>query len=154
MFSVSRFPPSWVDTLVTFVPKASSDKFRPISLTSIHCKTFERLIQKRLEFLAGSKSWIPTNQFGFRRSHSSMDCVSCVVTDILQGFGRAEGTLALALDLKRAFNAVLPGVLIRQLIELGVPGKIVDFVNFLTKKRMLYFSHNDDTPGLCEVGVP
>ena len=67
MFSVSRFPPSWGDTSVSFVPRAGTDKFRPISLTSTFCKTFERLIQKRLEFLAESNSWMPRCQFGFRR---------------------------------------------------------------------------------------
>ena len=41
-----------------------------------------------------------------------MGCVSCVVTDVLQGFGRAEGTLDLTLDLKGAFNAVLLGVFV------------------------------------------
>ena len=73
MLSVSRFPPSWGDTLVSFVPKAGTGKFRPISLTSTFCKTFERLIQRRLEFLAESNSWIPRSQFGFRRGRSSMD---------------------------------------------------------------------------------
>ena len=149
MFSVSRFPPSWGDSLVSFVPKADTDKYRPISLTSTFCKTFERLIQKRLEFLAESNSWILRSQFGFRRGRSSMDCVSCVVTDILQGFGQSEGTLALALDRKGVFNAVLPGVLVRQLIELGVPGRIINFVNFLTTRRTLYFSSADDAPRVC-----
>ena len=83
MFSTSRFPPSWRDTLVSFVPKAGTDKFRPISLTSTLCETFERLVQKRLEFLAENSSWVPANQFGFRRGCSSLDCVSCVVTDVL-----------------------------------------------------------------------
>ena len=67
MFSTSRFPPSWRDTLVSFVPKAGIDKFRPISLTSTVCKIFERLVQKRLEFLAENSSCIPANQFSFRR---------------------------------------------------------------------------------------
>ena len=62
--------------------------------------------------------------------------------------------MALALDLKGAFNAVFPGVLVRQLIELGVPGRIVNFVNFLTTKRTLYFSSADDSPRVCGVGVP
>ena len=77
----------------------------PISLTLTLCKTFKRLVQKRLEFLTENKSWIPANQFGFSRGRSSMDWVSCVV-----------------------FN--------RHLTELGVPRRIVYFVNFLTTKRM------------------
>ena len=77
-----------------------------------------------------------------------------MVTDVLQGFGRAEGTLALALDLKGAFNAVLPGVLVKRLAGLRVPGRIVNFVNFLTTKRILYFSATDDSPRICGVGVP
>ena len=47
-----------------------------------------------------------------------MDYVASVVGDVLQGFGRAEGTLAVAPDLKGAFNAVVPGVLLHQLSEL------------------------------------
>ena len=42
-----------------------------------------------------------------------MDFVSCVATDLLKGFGRSVGTLALTLDFRGAFNAVLPGVLVR-----------------------------------------
>ena len=40
MFVDSRFLLSWGDTLVTFVPKAGSAKFRTISLTTTLCKTF------------------------------------------------------------------------------------------------------------------
>ena len=137
-----------------FLPKPGSTKFRPISLTSTLCKTFERMVQKRLEFLVEGNRWVPANQFGFRRGRSSMDCVASVVADVLQGFGRAEGTLALALDLKGAFNAVLPGVLLHQLSELEAPGRIINFINFLTTRRMLHFSHEDTSPRLCGVGVP
>ena len=77
-----------------------------------------------------------------------------MVTDVLQGFGRAEGTLAFALDLKGAFNAVLPNVLVRQLVGLGVSVRIVNFVNFYTTKSVLYFSASDDSPRMCGVGVP
>ena len=41
-----------------------------------------------------------------------------------------------------------------QLSELDVPGRIVNFVNFLTTRRMLHFSHGDTSPRLCGVGVP
>ena len=92
MFADSRFAHSWRDTLVTFLPKPGSINFRPILLTSTLCKTFERMVQKRLEFLVEKNRWVPANQFGFRRGRSSMDCVASVVGDVLQGFGRAEST--------------------------------------------------------------
>ena len=60
-----------------------------------------------------------------------MDCIASVVTDILQSFGQAQGTFALALDLMETFNAVLPGILICQLIGMGASGLIVNFVNFI-----------------------
>ena len=61
--------------------------------------------------------------------------------------------MAQALDLKGAFNAVLPGVLLHQLSELEAPRRIINFVNFLTTRRMLHFSHGDTSPRLCGVGV-
>ena len=65
MFLVSLFPGSWRDSLVVFIPKAGSGKFRPISLTSTLCKLFERLVQRRIEHLAEFGNWIPPNQYGF-----------------------------------------------------------------------------------------
>ena len=59
--------------------------------------------------------------------------------DILQGFGLGEGTLTMVLNLKDAFNTVLPGELIRQLDELEIPARIINFVKFLTTRRFLSF---------------
>lgn len=39
-----------------------------------------------------------------------MDCAASAVSDIMMGFGRSKNTLALELDLKGAFIAVLPGL--------------------------------------------
>ena len=41
-----------------------------------------------------------------------------------------------------------------RLAGLGMPGRIVNFVNFLTTKRILYFSAIDDSPRVCGVGAP
>ena len=60
MFTVSRFPPSWGDTLASFVPKAGSDKFQPITLTSTFCKTFERepFTSRTLMMLLDFVEWV------------------------------------------------------------------------------------------------
>ena len=154
MFLVSLFPGSWRDSLVVFIPKAGSGKFRPISLTSTLCKLFERLVQRRVEHLAEFGDWVPLNQYGLRRGRSSLDCVAAVVCDILSGLGSGESSYALALDLKRACNAVLPAELFRQLCDLRLPGRLLNFISFLTAKRHLFFSPSDPSSRACDVGVP
>ena len=153
MFRDSLFPESWRDSLVAFIPKTGTGKFRPISLTPTLCKLFERLVQRRVEQLAEFGDWIPPNQYGFRRGRSSLDCVAAVVCDFLPGFGSGEGSYALALDLKGAFNAVLPAELCRQLCDLRLPGRLLNFISFLTAKRHLFLSSADPSPRVCGVGV-
>lgn len=41
-----------------FIPKPTGKGFRPISLTSTMGELFERLVQRRLGFLAETGDWI------------------------------------------------------------------------------------------------
>lgn len=78
-------------------------------------------MQRRLEYLNEHNYWLSDFKFGFERERLSMDCMTSVVTDVLTGFDTGKGTVALALDIKRAFNSVLPEVLISDLRELEAP---------------------------------
>ena len=78
MFRDSSYPESWRNILVVFISKTGTGKFRPISLTSALCKLFERLVQRRVEHMAEHRDWISSNQYGFRRGRSSLDCVAAV----------------------------------------------------------------------------
>ena len=154
IFRDSLLPKSWRDSMVVFIPKAVSGKFRPISLTPTLCKLYKRLVQRRMEHLAEFGDWILPNQYGFRRGRSSLDCVAAVVCDFLSGFGSGESSYALALDLKGAFNTVLPAELHWQLCDLRLPGRLLNFIEFLTAKRYLSFSLTGPSPRVCGVGVP
>lgn len=152
-FVNSLFPEAWRNTRVIFIPKPGGKGFRPISLTSVLSKLMERLVHRRLEHFVEQRNIIPSFQFGFRRKRSSVDCVSTVVTDIMQGFSRGCVTLALAINIKGAFNNVRPMILNEKLRTLGVPERIVDFVASLTERRELFFS-NAEQSRTCGVGVP
>ena len=80
--------------------------------------------------------------------------MAAVVCDFLAGFGAGQSSFALALDLKGAFNAVLPDELFKQLRDLGLPGRLINFISFLTAKRKLFFSAEDTSHRVCGVGVP
>ena len=154
MFRSSSYPSSWRDTYVIFIPKLGGRGYRPISLTSSVCKLFERLVQRRLEHQAELLNWIPNFQFVFRRGRSAMDAVAMVTTDILQGFGCGESVVAVSVDIKGAFNSVLPDVLSDQLGLLGVSSEICNFIAYITARRELCFSADGSGSRTCGVGVP
>lgn len=153
MFMTSCYPESWRDTLIRFIPKGGGD-YRPISLTSCVTKLFERMVQARLEHLSESNQWIPDFQFGFRRGRSSNSAAAVLVSDICRAFGRGESLLALALDIKGAFNSIIPQRVIQELMKVEAPPRIINFIGFLFSRRNLYFSLGGEAPRISGVGVP
>lgn len=153
-FVESTFPETWRDTRVVFLPKPLGKGYRPISLTSNICKLFERIVQKRLEHHVEYVDGIPMNQFGFRRGRSTTDCVSVFVADVTRGFVNREHTFALAVDLKGAFSNILPQPIHNRLIELRVPGRIVNFISFLTTIKHLHFDSEGKDFKDSYIGVP
>lgn len=114
----------------------------------------ERLVQRRLDYFLESKRLIPPHQFGFRRTRSAIDCVSVLVTDAMNGFAKGRGTAILALDLKEAFNALLPAKVLEDLSMFKVPERIYNFVAHMITDRKLVFGRVDDVPHSCGSGVP
>lgn len=153
MFLNSRFPNSWRQTLVKFIPKAGRG-IRPISLTSSPSKLFERLVQRRLEYLSETNDWLPYFQFGFRRGRSSNDAVAYLVTDIYRSFRQNESVVALALDIKGAFSAVRPDKVIDELMSLGVPSRIINFIGHMIAIKNLHFNRPNENVRVSGVGVP
>lgn len=104
MLLQSSFPTSWLYTRVLAFSKPGGKGFRPIALTSVVSKLFEKLIQCRMEHKVERRGLIPSFQFGFRKRRSAVDCVASFVTDTQIGFMDVESTLAISIDIKGAFN--------------------------------------------------
>ena len=76
IFKSSEFPSKWKTAIVIPILKPKSDQFkpqsyRPISLTSVLGKTFEKIINKRLTWYLESNNIITKYQYGFRKSRST-----------------------------------------------------------------------------------
>ena len=95
------------DKMYSFVLFSFNCMFRDSSFPSL----FERMVHRRLEHRAEHGNWVPDYQFGFRRGKSALDAVAVVSTDVSQAFGRGESVAAVSVDIKSAFNSVLPVVL-------------------------------------------
>ena len=59
-----------------------------------------------------------------------------------------------SVEIKGAFNSVLPAVLSEQLCCLGLSSGIHNFTNFITSRRELCFSADGSGTITCGVGVP
>lgn len=96
--------------------KTNPKSYRPIALLSVLIKGLERLISKRMSWMAITAKVLSPQQFGALRLRSATDLATCLTHDVEEAL--------LILDVKGAFNAVLPGRLIRRLREQGWPPHI------------------------------
>ena len=59
-------------------PSSSASNYRPISLTPILSKVFERLVPVRLGRFMEGRGLLPTTQFAYRKGLGSCDALLCV----------------------------------------------------------------------------
>uniref|UniRef100_A0A1B6C2K7 Uncharacterized protein n=1 Tax=Clastoptera arizonana TaxID=38151 RepID=A0A1B6C2K7_9HEMI len=143
------FPTEWTEILVHLIPKPSSNKLRPISLTSCLCKLFERIISFRLTWWCEYNNKLPSSQFGFRKSKSCQDNISIFHSEIIKAFKERKVTAAMFIDIKGAYNEVIPNILIEKLKRIGLSGNILFFIYKLVSYRHLFFRYGDLNISYC-----
>lgn len=81
-----------------FIPKPGPKDSRPISLSNSLLKIFEKLIQQRLEWWCKSLGLLPSFQYSFRKSRSTVDSLSVLSSSINIVFSKGSKVGALFLD--------------------------------------------------------
>ena len=92
--------------------KCISTNYRPISLLITISKVLEKIVYSRIyNFLTITKQ-LYCGQYGFRKQHSCEHAVQELVGNILKGYEKKEYTIAVYLDLSKAFNMLEHDVLL------------------------------------------
>ena len=138
-------PGAWRRSNIVPIPKPGNDttkaaSYRPIALTSVIAKLAERVVATRLSHLL--EPTLSPSQSGFRPERTTLDPVSLLVDRVLEGFNhymdhadprrnrlpdsttlvkRFERTLSVLVDFTAAFDRVDRNLLIRKLLDKGVP---------------------------------
>ena len=119
-------PTQWREANVCGILKAGcADRgdranYRPISLTSVVCKLFERLILARLWAKVGKK--IHRLQFGFRSEQSTLDALLRLQRNIFRAFERRQHLSVAFLDISKAFDRTWHDGLLHKLHKIGITG--------------------------------
>ncbi|GBM21224.1 putative RNA-directed DNA polymerase from transposon X-element [Araneus ventricosus] len=103
------FPRQWQEAVVIPILKPGKDPanplhYRPIALTSVLCKTLERMVNARLVFELEKQGCIPSLQSGFRRGRSTFDNIVHLETQIRNAFVRRNHLVSIFFDVKKAYD--------------------------------------------------
>ncbi len=111
--------------------------YRPVALTSVVMKSFERLVLAYLKDITGPL--LDPLQFAYRANRSVDDAVNMGLHFILQYLDRPwTDVRILFVDVSSAFNTIIPNLLLPKLTRLSVPTSVCLWItSFLTDRQQL-----------------
>lgn len=146
---------------VVFLPKPGRDPssikgWRPISLLSCLGKGLERIIAKRMSYLAITSDIVGQQQFGALTKRSATDLVSCVIHDIEEAQTQGWASTFITLDVQGAYDAVLHNRLIWRMKQQGWSDNILRWTCSFLKDRCVQVRYlgGTTTPRKQVCGVP
>ena len=96
--------------------------YRPISLLLMLSKILEKIIYKRTYRFLENSNQIYKSQYGFRSKHSCEQAVSELLGEIVKNDEKKNDTVAVFLDLSKAFNTLDHDLLLNKLERYGIRG--------------------------------
>ena len=154
------FPDSWKIATVVPIPKCNNpiepSELRPVSLLPIVGKIMEKLVHSQLSQFFEGAGFLSTNQHGFRKCFSTTSAASKFVDDIALGLDKGQYTLAVFLDIKKAFDTIDHDIIIKKLKHAGLgAGTLALIKNYLYNRKqcVLYKGIRSEVKKLY-TGVP
>ena len=135
------FPDSWRQATVIPIPKPGKDhtdptNYRPIALTSCVCKTFERMVNRRLVWYLEKHCILTAFQSGFRKKRSTIDQIITLESVVREAFIQREHSVAIFFDLEKAYDTTWKYGIMKDLHEAGLRGRLPIFIdNFLQNRQ-------------------
>jgi len=115
--------------------RTSYRAYRPIALLSVLGKGLERLLARKISWIAISLRVLSAQHFGALPLRSAVDLTTCLTHDIEEALNNKLKATLLTLDVKGAFDNVLPGRLVHRLREQGWPNNLVQWVQSFATGR-------------------
>ena len=139
--SSCTLPDIWKTSNVSPIFKKGSHSnplnYRPISLTSVPCKTMERLIAKEMFRFLESHLIFDNSQYGFRPKRSAADQLILTYNYITLWYDKGFIVDLLLFDFKKAFDLVPHDILLEKLRLIGISGELLAWIeSFLCGRQM------------------
>ena len=135
------FPSSmkWADITPLYKSKCKYEKtnYRPISLLLTLSKLLEKAVYSRTYNFLEQNQTLYNSQYGFRSQHSCQDAISELVGKIIKNMEEQKYTMAVFIDLSKAFDTLEHKVLFAKLYRYGIRGLTLDwFISYLSNRKL------------------
>lgn len=130
--------------------------YRVITLLSCLGKVSERIVAKRLGFLAEKTKLLHTSQMGGRLKKSAIDAALLLTNEVENGKRRKLKVSTIFMDVKNAYGHVIPSQLYRKMQKLGLPINLLSWVKSFLKNRELRIAFDGQIEEFTAIdaGVP
>ena len=155
-----KLPNSWKSAELRSILKKGSKtiagNYRPVSLTSVVCKVFEKFVKNALYNHFVINNLLSIEQFGFCSGRSCTTQLLSTIHDWIECLDNKNPVDAIYLDFRKAFDTVPHLRLISKLRSYGIEGDILHWIKDFLSEREQYVSINDSTSDTLPVtsGVP
>ena len=138
-YDTGQIPSDWKDAIVTPLFKKGNKKspsnYRPISLTSLIGKVFEKIIKLQLSCYLEHNKIILDSQHGFRQGRSTKSNLLEFSNNLIRDLDNGSCVDVVYLDFQKAFDKVPYNRLINKLKGCGIGGKLLEWLSEWLKNR-------------------
>ena len=96
------------------------NNYRPISLLLTISKLLEIIVYVRTYNFLDQRNILYNSQYGFRKKHSCEHAVTELTGEICKGLENGKHTLAMYIDLSKAFDTINHDILFRKMYRYGI----------------------------------
>lgn len=134
-----KVPDDWKTAYVTPLfkkgDKSRASNYRPVSLTSICCKTLEHIVHSHVINHLERNNILSDQQHGFRKSRSCESQLITTIHDLASGLDQRQQVDAVLLDFSKAFDKVPHHRLALKLEHYGVRGQTLGWISSFLSDR-------------------
>ena len=136
---MGSFPDCWRQANFTPIPKgppsSSVANYRPISITSVLYKVFERLVSVRLGRFMVPSGVLPTTQFADRKGLGTCDTLVCVSHTLQSALESGQEARIVQIDFSAAFDKVNHLGILLKLCSVGIGGSVLSILTPFLSNR-------------------
>ena len=129
---VGSFPACWRQANVTPIPKgplsSSVANYRPISISSVLSKVFQRLVSARLGRFMERSGVLPTTQFAYQKGMGTCDALLCMSHTLHSALESGQEARIVQIDFSAAFDRVNRLAILYKLCSVGIGGSVLSIL--------------------------